>query len=247
MYEKRTALITGSSRGIGRAIALELGSKGYNVIVNCVKNVALAEETANLICKNGGRADHICADVSKAEDVNKIYDFAKRNFGFVDTVINNAGISRYAMLIDEDDESFENVVGVNLKGVFNVCKAFIPDMVSNRFGRIINISSMWGLVGASCEALYSASKAAVIGLTTSLAKELGPSGITVNAVAPGVIRTDMIKNVSESAIKELVSETPVGRCGEPVDIAKAVSFLASEDSSFITGEVINLSGGFIIK
>ncbi len=247
MEEKRVAFVSGSSRGIGKAIALELGAKGYNVIVNCVKNVDLAEETANLICREGGRADFICADVSKYDDVKKIYDFAKKNFGFVDTVVNNAGISRYSMFIDEDDNSYDSVMGVNFKGAFNVCRAFIPDMVSNKFGRIINISSMWGLVGASCESLYSASKAAIIGLTTSLSKELGASGITVNAVAPGVIRTDMIKNVSDETVKELVEETPVGRCGEPQDIANIVSFLASKESSFITGEVINASGGFIIK
>lgn len=247
MEQRRTALVTGSSRGIGKAIAIELGEKGYNVIVNCVQNIALAEETANLICKNGGRADFICADVSKASDVKRIYEFATSNFGFVDTVVNNAGISRYAMLVDENDDSFERVVGVNLKGVFNICRAFVPDMVFNKFGRIINISSMWGLVGASCESLYSASKAAVIGLTSSLAKELGPSGITVNAVAPGVIKTDMIKNISREIIDGLVEETPTGKCGEPSDIANAVTFLAAKNSSFITGEVINVSGGFVIK
>ncbi len=245
--ENRTALVTGSSRGIGRAIALELGAKGYNVIVNCVKNVDMAHEVADTICKNGGRADCICADVSKKADVLKIYDFAKRNFGFVDTVVNNAGISRYALFTDEDDENFDEVMNVNLRGVFNVCRAFVPDMVSNRFGRIINISSMWGLVGASCESLYSASKAAVIGLTLSLAKELGPSNITVNAVAPGVINTDMIKNISAQTIKEFSDETPIGRCGEPEDIARIVSFLASSDADFITGETINASGGFVIK
>ena len=245
--DKRVALVTGSSRGIGRATAIALGKEGYNVIVNCVNNEALAKETADIICAAGGRADYFMADVGDAKAVHAMYEFARKTFGFVDTVVNNAGISRYALFTDEDSSSYDSVMNTNLKGVFNVCRAFVPDMIDNRFGRIINISSMWGLVGASCECLYSASKAAVLGLTTSLAKELGPSNITVNAVAPGVIKTDMIKNISAETIKGLTDDTPIGRCGDPQDIANAVCFLASEQSSFITGEVINCSGGYIIK
>ncbi|MCH5164403.1 MAG: 3-oxoacyl-ACP reductase FabG [Clostridiales bacterium] len=245
--DKRVALVTGSSRGIGRATAIALSAQGYNVIINCINNESLAKETADIICETGGRADYFMADVGDAQAVRALYEFARKTFGFVDTVVNNAGISRYALFTDEDAESYDSVMNTNLRGVFNVCRVFVPDMIENKFGRIINISSMWGLVGASCECLYSASKAAVLGLTTSLAKELGPSNITVNAVAPGVIKTDMIKNISLETIKGLAEDTPIGRCGEPQDVANAVCFLASKQSSFITGEVINCSGGYIIK
>lgn len=245
--DKRVALITGSSRGIGRATAIALGQQGYNVLINCVKNEDLAKETADTICALGGRADLFMADVGNYEAVRAMYDYAHKTFGFVDTVVNNAGISRYSLLTDETPNSYDEVMDTNLRGVFNVCRTFVPDMIDRKFGRIINISSIWGLVGASCECLYSASKAAVIGLTVSLAKELGPSGITVNAVAPGVIKTDMIKNISQDTIKALTEDTPVGRCGEVQDVANAVCFLASEKSGFITGEVINCSGGYVIK
>ncbi len=245
--DKRVALVTGASRGIGKAIALTLGKDGYNVLVNCVKNVDLAKQTADEICKNGGRADVFKADVSKPNEVKAMYDYAAKTFGFVDTVVNNAGVCRYALFTDETDDGYDAVMNVNLRGVFNVCRAFAPDMISNRFGRIINVSSMWGLVGASCEAVYSASKAGVIGFTVALAKELGPSGITVNAVAPGVINTDMLANVSNETITALKDETPVGRIGSPQDVASAVEYLASRQASFVTGEIINCSGGFVIK
>lgn len=245
--DKRVALVTGASRGIGKAIALALGKDGYNVLVNCVKNTDLAKQTADEICKNGGRADVFKADVSKPCEVKAMYDYAVKTFGFVDTVVNNAGVCRYALFTDETDESYDVVMDVNLRGVFNVCRAFAPDMISNRFGRIINVSSMWGLVGASCEAVYSASKAGVIGFTVALAKELGPSGITVNAVAPGVINTDMLANVSSETIIALKDETPIGRIGSPQDVASVVEYLASRQASFVTGETINCSGGFVIK
>lgn len=244
--DKRVALITGSSRGIGRAIAIELGRQGFEVLINCIKNEELARETADIICSAGGRADLFICDVGDLNSVNKMYEFSKKTFGFVDTVVNNAGVSRYSLFTDEDADSFDSVMNTNVRGVFNVCHAFIPDMVERKFGRIINISSMWGLVGASCEAIYSASKAAVIGLSKSLAKELGPSGITVNAVAPGVIKTDMLNEISKDTIDALIDETPVGRIGEAHDIANTVAFLASKKSGFITGEVINCSGGFLI-
>lgn len=242
----RTVLITGASRGIGKAIALELGSYGYNVLVNCRKNVTLAEITADTICRNGGRADVYRADVGDINAVRSMYDYALKTFGFVDTIVNNAGISRYSLFTDEDEAGFNEVIGTNFKGVFNVCRTFIPKMIERKFGRIINIASIWGIVGASCEALYSASKAAVIGLTKSLAKELGPSGITVNAVAPGVIETDMLKEISPQTVETLINDTPVNRCGKVEDVANTVAFLASERSSFVTGEVINCSGGFVI-
>lgn len=242
----RCALVTGSSRGIGKATAVALAQKGFNVVVNCVKNTDMGKAVADELCGYGVRAGFFCADVSDAQAVGKLYEYAHINFGFVDTVVNNAGISRYALFQDEDESSFDKVMGVNLRGVFNVTKAFLPDMISNKFGRIINISSMWGLCGASCEVLYSASKAAVIGLGKALSKELGPSGITVNAVAPGVIKTDMLNSVGADTIRELVEATPLGRVGIPSDVASVVTFLASKESGFVTGEVINCSGGFVM-
>ncbi|MBR2967901.1 MAG: 3-oxoacyl-ACP reductase FabG [Clostridia bacterium] len=243
----RVALVTGASRGIGKAIAIELAKSGFKVLVNCKQNIDLARATADEICASGGRADVFQADVSKPAQVDAMCQYATKVFGFVDTIVNNAGISRYSLFTDETSQSYDEVMNVNLRGVFNVCKAFAPNMISNRFGRIINVSSMWGLVGASCEALYSASKAGVIGFTTALAKELGPSGITVNAVAPGVIKTDMLSGISEQTISSLVEETPIGRVGQPCDVAAAVRFLASKEAGFVTGEVINCSGGFVIK
>ena len=245
--DKRVALVTGSSRGIGRAIALQLGKSGFSVLVNCIKNERLAYETADAICRAGGRADVFMCDVGDINSVKEMYAYARKNFGFVDTVINNAGVSRYSLFTDETDASYDEVMNANVRGVFNVCRAFVPDMVSNAFGRIVNISSIWGLEGASCEAVYSMSKAALLGLTKALAKELGPSGITVNAVAPGVIQTDMLASISEQTVKGLVDETPIGRVGQPQDVAEAVAFLVGRQASFITGEVLNCSGGFVIK
>lgn len=242
----KCALVTGSSRGIGKATAIALAKRGFNVIVNCIDNADLGRAVADEICGLGVRADFFRADVNDFEAVRAMYEFARSTFGFVDTVVCNAGISRYSLFYDEDDASFDKVLGTNLRGVLNVCKAFAPDMISRKFGRIVNVSSMWGLVGASCEALYSASKAAVIGLTKSLAKELGPSGITVNAVAPGVINTDMIGGIDKRAIDELVAETPLCRIGSPEDVANVICFLASDEASFITGETINCSGGLVI-
>lgn len=244
---KRVALVTGSSRGIGRAIAIELAKSGFDVLVNCKQNIDMARQTANEISALGARSDVFQADVSRLEQVDAMARYAAETFGFVDTVVNNAGVSRYSLFTDETADSYDEIMDINLRGVFNVCKAFAPSMISNRFGRIINISSMWGLVGASCEVLYSASKAGVIGFTTALAKELGPSSITVNAVAPGVIRTDMLSGISEQTINGLVEETPIGRVGEPNDVAAAVRFLASKEAGFITGETVNCSGGFVIR
>ena len=237
MDERRVALVTGASRGIGAATALELAKNGFDVIVGYKENRDLALNTANEICLIGRRADIFCADVGDYDAVCKMKDFAAKTFGFVDTIVNNAGISHYKMFVD--------MTPGDLKGVFNVSRLFVPDMVSAMFGRIINVSSMWGLVGSSLETLYSAAKAGVIGFTKSLAKELGASGITVNAVAPGVINTDMLKDIDGAVVKSLIDDTPLMRIGQPSDVAKVIVGLAQRQS-FITGEVINVSGGFVV-
>ncbi len=245
MNERRVALVTGASRGIGAATALELAKNGFDVIVGYKENRDLALKTANEICLIGRRADIFCADVGDYDAVCKMKDFAAKTFGFVDTIVNNAGISHYKMFVDMTPVDYDMVMNTDLKGVFNVSRLFVPDMVSAMFGRIINVSSMWGLVGSSLETLYSAAKAGVIGFTKSLAKELGASGITVNAVAPGVINTDMLKDIDGAVVKSLIDDTPLMRIGQPSDVAKVIVGLAQRQS-FITGEVINVSGGFVV-
>lgn len=243
---QRTALITGSGRGIGKAIALKLAKEGFNIIVNYVENKAAAIETADSVAKQGVGCIIVKADVSKAEEVRALRREAEKNFGFIDTVINNAGVCGYDFADRVSDIEYNRIIDINMRGVFNVSREFYNSMVSNKFGRMINISSMWGITGASLESVYSASKAAVIGFSKALAKELAPSGITVNVIAPGVIKTDMLNNLSEETIDSLISETPIGRLGSPEDIANAVGFFASENSGFITGAVLNVNGGFII-
>lgn len=240
---QRTAVITGSSRGIGRATALLLGKAGYNIVINYLKE----KEAAQSVLKELGnftRAIAVQADVRKHEDVHKLYGHARAAFGFVDTVVNNAGISMYGLLCDETEANYDAICDTHIKGAFLVTREFLPDMISNRFGRIINISSMWGVVGSANESLYSAAKSAQIGFTKSLSKELASCGITVNAIAPGVINTDMVKDLDESTVKSLIDETPVGRIGEPEDVARAVKFFADKESSFITGQVLAVTGGF---
>lgn len=243
---QRTALVTGSSRGIGKAIAIKLAEEGFNIIVNYLLDANSATDTAKQISEIGARCLIVKADVSNPAEVSALRLEAERNFGFVDTVINNAGVSGYGFVDKTSDKEYDRIMDVNMRGVFNVCREFYHSMVDNKFGRIVNISSMWGIVGAALESVYSASKAAVIGFTKALAKELAPSGITVNAVAPGVINTDMLNNLSEDTIKALLNETPVNRLGSPNDIANVVKLLVSEESGFITGDVLNVSGGFVI-
>ncbi len=242
---KKTVIITGASGGIGGAAASVFADNGYNIIVNYNSN----EKDAVLLCdrlkKNNISALPFKADVSDWCQVKKMADFACENFGSIDVLVNNAGIAQQKLFTDITEEDFDRMFSVNVKGVFNCCKAVLPGMIHNKFGRIINISSMWGICGASCEVHYSASKAAVIGLTKALAKEVGPSGITVNCVAPGLIDTKMNRNLDEDTVKSLCEETPVSRIGSPEDVAKAVFFLSKEESSFITGQVLGVDGGFI--
>ena len=238
---KKTALITGASRGIGAAIALKLSENGFFTVINYYKNTEKAEKIAE---KTGGIA--IKADVSDLEQVKNMVENIKDKIGGVDVLINNAGISLSGLFTDITLEQEQKLWGVNVSGVFNCTKCVLPYMINKKSGKIINISSMWGQAGASCEVHYSASKAAVIGFTKALAKEVGPSGINVNCIAPGVIMTDMNNCYSEETLDALKEETPLERIGAPEDIADTAAFLASDNSSYITGQVIGVNGGFII-
>jgi 3-oxoacyl-[acyl-carrier protein] reductase len=237
----RTVLVTGASKGIGYAIARSFCESGENVIVNFNNTRDAAEELANSFAAH---AMAVKADVSSFEQVKAMIEAAEAKFGTIDIVVNNAGLALWKLFTQVEEAEFDRVFAVNVKGMFNVCKVTVPQMIRRQFGRIINISSMWGLIGASCEVVYSASKAAVIGFSRGLAKELGPSNITVNCVAPGVIDTTMNAWMNEEIKESLKQKTPLDRVGCVQDIVGAVRFLASDAASFVTGQVICVDGGF---
>ncbi len=240
----KTAIITGGTRGIGRAVAIKFYELGYNIALVYNNN----EENANKFCSafDTDRVLLIKADVSSFDEMQKMGRDVISKFKRVDVLVNNAGISEQKMINDISESDWDNMFSVNVKGAFNCTKAVLHNMIHNKYGRIINVSSMWGITGASCEVHYSATKAALIGFTKSLAKELGPSGITVNCVAPGLIETDMNSSFSKDIINEIVNETPVMRIGTGKDVAESVAFLASDDAEFITGQVLSVNGGLVI-
>lgn len=229
------AVITGGSRGIGAAAVRAFAACGYEVSFLYEKE----HELARAVAEETG-AEAYCADVADGEAVLAAFE----KIGPVDVLVNNAGICHYGLISQITSEEWDRLFAVNVKGIYHCVRAALPGMLRKQAGCIVNISSMWGQVGASCEAAYSAAKGAVIALTQALAKELGPSGIRVNAVAPGVIRTDMVKNVSPEILKSLAEDTPLGRNGEPGDVAKACVYLAQAD--FVTGQVLPVNGGFVI-
>ncbi len=236
----KTVLITGASRGIGFVAARLFAESGYKVFANYNKTDSTLPALSKELAERGFLLIPVFGDVSKKEDVEKLF----AECGEVDVLINNAGISEFSQFIDISEEAWDKMLDVNLKSVYLCSLAAAPAMISKKQGRIINISSVWGVTGGSCEVHYSASKAGIIGLTKALAKELGPSGITVNAIAPGVIETDMCADLTAADIAALCDETPLGKIGKPEDVAKTALFLA--ESGFITGEVINVNGGFFI-
>ncbi len=238
---KKTALITGASRGIGAAIALKLAQDGFFTVINYFSSKEPAEDIAK---QTDGIA--LQTDVSDINQVKKMLETIKNKTGGIDVLVNNAGISISGLFTDITPEQEQRIWEINVNGVLNCTKAVLPYMINKKYGKIINISSMWGQVGASCEVHYSMTKAAVIGFTKALAKELGPSGINVNCIAPGVIMTDMNAMHSTETMELLKEETPLERIGTPQDIAETVSFLASDKSSFITGQIFGVNGGFII-
>ena len=237
----KTVLITGGSRGIGRAMVELFSEKGYKVAFTYKKS----ENEAKSLAESTG-AIAIAADSANESDVIRAVKTVEDKLGSVDCLINNAGISSFSLFTDLSLADWNEHLAVNLTGAFLYSRAVIPGMVSKKSGRIINITSMWGIVGSSCEVHYSTAKAGLIGMTKALAKELGPSGITVNAIAPGLIATDMNKSLSEEDIKAVADETPLMRVGTPREVAEAALFLASEGAAFITGEVMNVSGGYIM-
>ena len=243
----KTAVVTGASRGIGAACAVAMAKNGYNVILGYKESKERAEQLAEvLISGYGVAAFAVKADVSVSKEADELIEVAYKNFGRVDVLVNNAGIAGFKLFTDITDEDWAQMIGTNLTGVFNCSRAAAKYMINAKSGSIVNISSMWGQVGASCEVHYSASKAGVIGLTQALAKELAPSNIRVNCICPGVIKTDMLNNIDDETIDALIEETPIGRIGTPKDIADAVAFLSSESASFITGQVLGVNGGFVI-
>lgn len=240
----KVAIVTGASRGIGREIAKTLAKIGIKVVSNYNKSETKAKELQEELKKENIDIDIFKADVSKRNEAKDLVEFTLQKYGKVDILINNAGISEYKMFIDETDEDWERVINNNLYSAFVMCQEVIPNMVHNKKGCIINISSIWAMVSASYEVLYSISKAGLDGLTKGLAKELGPSNIRVNSIAPGAIDTDMNKDLTKEELKELEEETPLGRIGRPEDIAKCVKWLVEDD--FTTGQVISPNGGWII-
>lgn len=239
----KTVLITGASGGIGAALAKSFAVDGYNLVLQYNKNAKRAETLSVECAALGALVKTVQADITRPKDVENLQKETAAFFGGADIVINNAGVARIALLTDLTPEEIKEIIDINLTGALLVCRAFTPYMVNNGFGRIINISSMWGVSGGSCEVAYSASKAGIIGLTKALAKELAPSGITVNAVAPGLIDTEMNAKLSKETINSLIEETPVGRIGVPKDVVNAVRFFASDASSFITAETMSVTGG----
>lgn len=240
---ERVAIVTGASRGIGRAIALELASRGAAVVVNYNSSPAAAEEVVRLVTGSGGQAISIQADVAAEEQVDALFKKTIEAFGKVDILVNNAGTTRDNLIIRMKPEDFDTVIETNLKSAWMCSKAAIGAMMRKRYGRIVNISSVSGVIGQAGQTNYSASKAGLIGLTKALAREYANRGITVNAVAPGFVLTDLTKDLPEDLVKQLNGVIPLGRWGTPEEIARATAFFVSEDASYVTGQVLNVDGG----
>lgn len=241
--KEKVALVTGGGRGIGRAICVELAKQGANIVTCFSGNEASANETV-AICKGYGvEAVAIKTNVANSEEVEKLFEYIKENYGRIDILVNNAGITRDTLIIKMSEDDFDDVIDTNLKGTFLCTKQATKMMISQRSGKIVNISSIVGLGGNAGQANYSASKAGVIGFSKSVAKEVGKRGITVNVVAPGFIETDMTKKLSDNLIKQYEENITMKRLGKPEDVANAVAFLVSEQANYITGNVICVDGG----
>jgi len=242
----KTVLVTGASGGIGSAIAQTFAQNGYAVAIHYFEGRQNAERLAEELTASGHTAFLVQADVASKQQVTAMIDEITKQTGGVDVLVNNAGIANYALVTDVTEQEWQKLLGVNLSGAFYCAQAVLPYMVKQKQGAIINISSVWGVCGASCEVAYSATKAGLIGFTKALAKEVGPSGIRVNCIAPGVIETKMNANLSESTMQELKDATPLGRTGTPEEVAKLALFLAGTNAEFITGQTICVDGGFAL-
>jgi len=239
-----TVLITGGSRGIGAAIARRFAAESMNVAIHYMQSHEAANETARSCMRQGANVMTVSADLRSREQLQRMREKLEASGMMPDIVVNNAGIAHYAMLSDVSEEEWDDVMAVNLKGMFLCTQIFMPHMIKQRFGRIINVSSIWGLSGASCEVLYSTTKGGVNAFTKALAKELAPSGVTVNAVAPGAVDTVMLDNLNAEEKEALESEIPAGRLAQPDEIASLVYFLSLPESSYITGQIISPNGGW---
>ena len=242
----KTVFITGASRGIGRATALRFAMDGWRVGIGYHTSDAEARALIAALAELGTMATAVRGDVASAEDAARMVQETRTALGHIDVLINNAGIAHTALFTDTDYAAWRRLFAVNVDGAYHCTGAVLPDMISRRSGVILNVSSIWGLVGASCEVAYSASKAALIGFTKALAKEVGPSGIRVNCIAPGVIDTDMNAALNHEARAELAEETPLCRLGSAEEVAEVLLFLASDAASFITGQVFSPNGGLVV-
>ena len=246
LLDGKTALVTGASRGIGRAIALRLAAEGANIAINYAGNTAKAEETKAAIEAAGGKAALFQADVSDSAQVEQMVASVLETFGSLDILVNNAGITRDGLLMRMKEEDFDVVLDTNLKGIFHVTKAVTKIMMKQRSGRIVNMASVVGIIGNAGQTNYAAAKAGVIGFTKSAARELAARGITVNAVAPGFIATDMTAAMPEKAKEATLAAIPLRRMGTPEDVANAVLFLVSDQAAYITGQVVKVDGGMVM-
>ena len=241
---ERVAIVTGASRGIGREIAKSLAKQNIKVIANYNNSEEKAIELKKELEAEGIMIDIVKTDVSKREEIRNLVKYVIEKYGKIDILINNAGISEYKLFTDETDEDWNRVINTNLYSAFATSQEVIPNMIKNKNGCIINISSVWGMVGASMEVLYSVSKAGIDGLTKALAKELGPSNIRVNAIAPGIVDTDMCKNFTEEELEDIKEEIPLERIGKVEDISKCINWLINDN--YTTGQIISINGGWII-
>jgi 3-oxoacyl-[acyl-carrier protein] reductase len=245
-FTDKVAVVTGSSRGIGRAIALRLAEGGAKIVVNYRGNGSAADEVVQQIRSAGGEATAVQADVRQAQEAQALIDAAKNTFGRVDILVNNAGTTRDTLLMRMTEEDWDVVIDTSLKGSFNCIKAVSRQMMRQRYGRIVNITSVAGIAGNAGQANYASAKAGLIGLTKTVAKELGSRGITCNAIAPGLVPTDLTASLSQDLVDTAIERTPLGRVGTAEDMAAAVAFLASDQASFITGQVLAVDGGLAL-
>lgn len=241
---KKVIIITGASRGIGRNMAYNLALEGNKIIANYNKSEKEILDLKNKLKEKNIEIDIFKADVSKKEEVDSLVDFAIEKYNKIDVLINNAGISQIKPFLDIEENEWDNMININLKSVYNTSKAVLPNMLKYKEGLIINISSIWGIIGASCEVHYSTAKAGIIGFTKALAKEMGPSNIRVNGVAPGIIKTDMNKELDDEEIKQIVDDIPLEKIGKPEYIEKCIEWLIEDE--YTTGQVISINGGWVI-
>lgn len=242
---RKAVLITGASRGIGRAAAELFARRGYGVLINYRQDAGAAHELEKQLLDSGADALAVQADVAQEDQVLRMMEIAVKRFGFIDVLVNNAGIASQKLFTALTTEEWRRMMAVHVDGTFHCCREVLPAMIREKRGAIVNVASIWGLSGASCEVAYSTAKAAVIGMTKALAREVGPSGVRVNCVAPGVIDTAMNAAAGADILDMLAEETPLGRIGTAQEAAQAIAYLASEEASFITGQVLTVDGGFI--